>query len=215
MTGSQSQSYRLMQGVKRRVLFVRKHARQTALPQKSKSSEMIWLAGFTELFNWLLSPNSTDSQLPVWKGWIFPLADDTGAKQQEPVVLSVGKKNHPTHPSTKTSHISAAPVLPYNLDNRGCHVEETPRHIHLSEPVFACHDGERGPRWEPSARVIIEVQTRTCEWRLQNPSPALGGPARTTLCLCCSALTLAAAACLTIEGQHSVMSRITKGDWQE
>lgn len=67
--------------------------------QKSKSSKMIWLAGFTELFNWFLSLNSIASQLPVLKGWIFQLAEDTWAKQHKPIVM--GKK---THISTRTSH---------------------------------------------------------------------------------------------------------------
>ncbi len=97
---------------------------------------MIWLAGFTELFNWSLSLNSTDSQLPMWKGWIFPLADDMGEKQQESVVLQ--EKKTPTSFNKNITYISAALVLSHNLDNRDCHVEEMLKRINLSELVFVC-----------------------------------------------------------------------------
>lgn len=98
---------------------------------------VIWLAGFTELFNWFLSLNSIDSlQFPMWKGWIFLLADDTGAteqkKQQQQYVCSGGRKTPQQKNITQTL---AALVLLYNSDNRGCRVQEIQRRAHLSELV--------------------------------------------------------------------------------
>lgn len=60
----------------------------------------------------------------------------------------------------------------------------------------------------------FKMQTRKYNFWLQILSVA-GQPVRTTFCPSCSALIPAAAASLTTEGQHSVMSRITKGGWQE
>lgn len=90
--------------------------------QNQKAVRWYWLAGFTELFNWFLSLNSTDPQLPMWKGWIFLLEDDTGAKQQASVVL--GGKNM----LQRKHHIH---ILSFELDKRGCHVEEMLRRINF------------------------------------------------------------------------------------
>lgn len=76
----------------------------------------------------------------------------------------------------------------------------------------SANDSKRGLQWKLNAQAIIKRQTRvlvraSLRRRLACEDGFFGRP--------CSALILAAAASLTIEGQHSVMSRITKGDWQE
>lgn len=106
---------------------------------------VIWLAGFTELFNWFLSLNSIDSlQFPMGKGWIFLLA------RQHQSVCSGGRKT----PQQKKHHInlSSAGAMEAAMFKRSIDV--------LIYQISSASHGKRGLQWKLNARVIIEMQAR-------------------------------------------------------
>ena len=94
-------------------------------------------------------------------------------------------------------------MLLYILDNRGCHVAEM-LYVFIYQSL-CLHVGQRKVYREgcnhidkdKTVKLLVTVSL-SC-WIASVPALIMA----------------AAAASLTIEGQHSVMSRITKGDWQE